>query len=67
MRILEHVGPKVHILFSMIFSSEFVTISGGDKGGGGSKIVIFTVTYFLNDPLLSVHAFIFIRNWYIKP
>ena len=26
------------------------TVTNGDKGGGGSKIGIFTVTYFLNGP-----------------
>ena len=26
-------------------------VTNGDKGGGGSKIGIFTVTYFLNGPL----------------
>ena len=25
-------------------------MTNGDKGGGGSKIVIFTMTYFLNGP-----------------
>ena len=27
------------------------TVTNGDKGEGGSKIGIFTVTYFLNGPL----------------
>ena len=27
------------------------TVTKGDKGGGGPKIRIFTVTYFLNGPL----------------
>ena len=26
------------------------TVTNGDKGGGGPKIGIFTVTYFLNGP-----------------
>ena len=37
MRILENVGPKVDILFSTIFSSEFVTIWAVTIGGGGSR------------------------------
>ena len=27
-------------------------VTNGDKGGGGSKFGIFTVTYFLNGPYL---------------
>ena len=27
------------------------TVTNGDKGGRGSKIGIFTVTYFLNGPI----------------
>ena len=62
------MGPKVHIKFRLIYISEFVTIllvtrregggsrqtvTNGDKGGrGGAKIGIFTVTYFLNGPIL---------------
>ena len=64
MSMVENIGLKVHILFSTIFSSEFVTIwvvtiggggsrqavTNGDKGRRGVKIGIFTVTYFLNGP-----------------
>ena len=31
------------------------TVTNGDKGGGGPKIGIFTVTYFLNGPKQNEH------------
>ena len=32
-----NVGPKIHILFSIIFNSEFRHYLGGHKGGGGQS------------------------------
>ena len=39
MRILENFGPRVHILLSMIFSSEFVTIWVVTRGRGSRQTV----------------------------
>ena len=33
--------------------------ANGDKGGGGPIIGIFTVTYFLNGPLVKIKVYIF--------
>ena len=33
------------------------TVTNGDKGGGGVKIGIFTVTYFLNGPLCTMSQY----------
>ena len=66
MHILANIRSKICIKGLLIISSKFVTIwvvtrgGGGsrqtvtkrDKGEGRSKIGIFTVTYFLNGPLL---------------
>ena len=47
MHILENVGPKLHILFSITLSSEFLTIWVVTRGEGASKIGIFTMKYVL--------------------
>ena len=62
MHILANMRLKICIKGWLIIGSKFVSIwvvkregggsrqmvTNGDKGGGGSKIGIFTVTYFLN-------------------
>ena len=37
MHISEHIGPKVHTLFQLVLSSEFVTFLGVTGGWRGSK------------------------------
>ena len=65
MPILANMRSKICIKGRLIISSKFVTIlvvtrgegvkANGDKGGKvGSKIGIFTVTYFLNGPLVAL-------------
>ena len=59
MHISVYIGPKVHILFQLVFSSEFVTFWGVTRAGGGPrpkitkcdiKNIDILVTYFVNGP-----------------